>query len=87
MISPNYRLKHIERHLKGNVKGNKLKFLNKHFGDWFLLHQIHKNIDPTNFTELVSELCRIDDESVAKLRRSETFVAFNLPAEEETENK
>ena len=47
---------------------------------------MYKNIDPTNFTELISELCRIDDESVAKLRRTETFVAFDLP-EEENENK
>ena len=31
------------RHLKGTVKGNKLKYLNKTFGDWFVLHQVKKH--------------------------------------------
>ena len=87
MISPKYRLKHIERHLKGQVKGNKLKFLNKHFGDWFLLHQLYKNLDFNNFTQLVSNLCSLEEEEALKLRRSETFVRFDLPSEEECENK
>ena len=86
MMSPKYRLKHIEKHLKGQVKGNRLKFLNKHFGDWFLLHQLYKNLDFNNFTQLVSNLCSLEEEEASKLRRSETFVTFDLPSEEE-ENK
>ncbi len=35
-----FRILHIEKHLKGTVKGNKLKYLNKTFGDWFVLHQV-----------------------------------------------
>ena len=38
-----FRVRHIERHLKGTVKGNKLKYLNKTFGDWFVLHQVKKH--------------------------------------------
>ena len=90
VISPRLRLRHIERHLKGQVKGNQLKFLNKHFGDWFLLHQLYKNVHLTNFTQLVSKLCDDQMKSASKsnplLKKSETFISFDLPKDEEDED-
>ena len=62
----------------GNIKGNKLKFLNSNFGDWFVLHQVYKNIQHTNFAQLISKLC---GPSAPPLRRNETniFYAVNEP--------
>ena len=79
IISPSYRLRHIEKHLKGKVKGNQLKFLNKQFGDWFILHQLYKNIHHSNFTQLVSSLCSAGEEGKTSiLKKAETFISFNL---------
>ena len=86
IIMPNYRLSHIERHLKGRVKGNQLKFLNKHFGDWFLLHQLYKNIHHSNFTQLVSTLAAVEENKSSILKKTETFISFNL-TEDDEENK
>jgi hypothetical protein len=90
ILSPKYRLSHIERHLKGKLKGNQLKFLNKNFGDWFLLHQLYKNIHLTNFVQLVSKLCAIEengDYSKHLLRRNETYVSFSLPDDADDDAK
>ena len=76
IISPRYRLSHIERHLKGTVKGNQLKFLNQHFGDWFVLHLLYKNIHHSNFTRLVSKLCSIE-EGEKMLKKQETYISFD----------
>ena len=86
IVSPRFRLRHIERHLKGRVKGNELKFWNKHFGDWFLLHQLHKNMHQVNFSELVSILCSIEEHTTPILKRTETFISFNLKDEKEDED-
>ena len=40
------------------LKGNELKCLNRHFGDWLLLHLLHKNIDRRTFQEIVNILVR-----------------------------
>ena len=85
-LSPKYRLTHIERHLKGHVKGNQLKFLNQHFGDWFVLHQMYKNIHLSNFTRLVSKLCAIEEKSCSLLKKGETFISFD-DVDREEENK
>ena len=83
LVVPKYRLHHIERHLKGKTKGNQLKFLNAHFGDWLILHQLYKNIHHSNFTQLISTLCSIEDKKCSKLKKAETFISFNLNDEEE----
>ena len=77
---------HIEKKLKGKVKGNQLKFLNKHFGDWFILNQLHKNIHHSNFTQLVSSLCSAGEEGKTSiLKKAETFISFNLNDETDEE--
>ena len=58
-------------------KGNQLKFLNQHFGDWFVLHQMYKNIHLSNFTRLVSKLCAIEEKSCSLLKKGETFISFD----------
>ena len=40
------------------LKGNQLKCLNRHFGDWLLLHLLHKNIDRRTFQEIVNILVK-----------------------------
>ena len=39
------------------MKGNRLSTVNKHFGDWLLLHLLMKNIDRRTFQEIVNEIC------------------------------
>ena len=39
------------------MKGNRLNTVNKHFGDWLLLHLLMKNIDRRTFQEIVNQLC------------------------------
>ena len=60
---------------KGYVQGNKLKFLNTNFGDWFVLHQVYKNIQRTNFAQLVSKLC---GQTTPPLRQNETHIFYNM---------
>lgn len=83
ILFPKYRLQHIEKHLKGKVKGNQLKFLNKHFGDWFILHQLYKNIHLTNFTALVSSLCSVEETKPGNLKKAETYISFDVSEQEE----
>ena len=61
--------------LKGSIRGNRLKFLNSNFGDWFVLHQVYKNIQHTNFAQLVSKLCGT---TRPPLRRNETHIFYNV---------
>ena len=68
------------------IKGNQLKFLNQHFGDWFVLHQMYKNIHLSNFTRLVSKLCAIEEKSCSLLKKGETFISFD-DVDREEENK
>lgn len=51
--------------------GNELKPFNQNFGDWFVLHQVYKNIEHRHFTRLVSEMCKVESEG---LRRSDTMI-------------
>ncbi len=71
------RLKHIERHMKGQTRGNRLTPFNGSFGDWLVLHQLYKNVDHSNFLQLVSKLCAIKRSEVL-LRRNETNIKFDL---------
>ena len=52
-----------------------MKFLNSNFGDWFVLHQVYKNIQHTNFAQLVSKLCAT---TAPPLRRNETHIFYNV---------
>ena len=61
--------------ITGCVRGNKLKFLNTNFGDWFVLHQVYKNIQRTNFAQLVSKLC---GQTTLPLRRNETHIFYDV---------
>ncbi|XP_023346115.1 innexin inx2 isoform X2 [Eurytemora carolleeae] len=70
---PVIRLRHLQYHLKGRLKGPCLKKINRQFGDWWLLHLLHKNIDRRTFQELVSKLC--DPEQTSKLKKNLTFIA------------
>ena len=76
ILSSKYRLRHIESHLKGTLKGNQLKFLNQHFGDWLVLHLLYKNIHQSNFTKIVSKLCS-KEEGDRLLKKTETFISFD----------
>ena len=40
------------------MKGTQLRCLNRHFGDWLLLHLLHKNIDRRTFQEIVNILVK-----------------------------
>ncbi|XP_023346114.1 innexin inx2 isoform X1 [Eurytemora carolleeae] len=46
---PVIRLRHLQYHLKGRLKGPCLKKINRQFGDWWLLHLLHKNIDSLGY--------------------------------------
>ncbi len=41
------------------LKGNQLKMFNKTFGDWFVLHQLYKNMHHTHYIKLISKLCEV----------------------------
>lgn len=75
---PMRRLMHLESHLLGGtLGGNRLRNYNKTFGDWFVLHQLYKNIHNNNFFQLVSKLSATDGTSTP-MRRSETNIQFPL---------
>ena len=40
------------------LRGTELRCLNRHFGDWLLLHLLHKNIDRRTFQEIVNILVK-----------------------------
>ena len=48
------------------MKGNRLSTVNKHFGDWLLLHLLMKNIDRRTFQEIVNEICPDDEKNCNK---------------------
>ena len=52
-----------------------LVFLNSNFGDWFVLHQVYKNIQHTNFAQLISKLC---GQTTPPLRRNETNIFYDV---------
>ena len=52
------------------MAGNQLRPFNSNFGDWFILHQLYKNMERNNYVHLVSGLCGIK----TIVRRNETFV-------------
>ena len=52
--------------LQGRVKGNRLSTVNKHFGDWLLLHLLMKNIDRRTFQEIVNEICPDGEKNCSK---------------------
>ena len=64
--------------MQGRVKGNRLNTVNKHFGDWLLLHLLMKNIDRRTFQEIVNQLC--DDKAG---RSPLTRVLTNISADME----
>ena len=70
------------RHLvfQGRIKGNILKNVNKHFGDWLLLHLLMKNIDRRTFQEIVNKLCndKCDDKCVKQMKRVLTNISEDL---------
>ena len=55
------RLKHLEWHLSARIKGDRLKPFNRNFGDWFVLHQLHKNLQRSSFLHLVNDMCSSDE--------------------------
>ena len=69
--------------IKGRVKGNRLNTVNKHFGDWFLLHLLMKNIDRRTFQEIINKLCDDRDKNRSYvLRRNLT----NISEDQDHEN-
>ena len=54
-----------------------MKSVNKHFGDWLLLHLLLKNIDRRTFQEIVNSLC----EDVS-LKRNLTYISEDLEHED-----
>ena len=66
------------------MKGNRLDSVNKHFGDWLLLHLLMKNIDRRTFQEIVNKLC--DDKEKNRsyaLKRNLT----NISEDQDHENR
>ena len=73
-----YRLSHTIHQVKAPVGGNALAPFNTNFGDWFLLHQIYKNVTYPNFVKIIDELAGVDEYDVAEklLKGSEVNIDF-----------
>lgn len=81
----NKLLYHVDIY-QGRVKGNRLSTVNKHFGDWLLLHLLMKNIDRRTFQEIVNEICPDDEKSCNKtspIRRILTNISEDDTGKEE----
>ncbi len=55
------------RHVRGAIRGNHLAPFNEQFGDWFVLHQVYKNVTYPNFVKLISEMADVDEQDAAAL--------------------
>ena len=77
----------MKQHLKGRVRGNRLQTVNKHFGDWFLLHLLMKNIDRRTFQEIVNELCDDKEGESCQFKRTLTNISENMENIREEEEK
>ena len=63
------------------MAGNQLRPFNTNFGDWFILHQLYKNMERNNYVHLVSGLCGIK----TIVRKNETFVRLEDDDDDEVD--
>ncbi len=51
------------------------------------MHQLYKNIHHSNFTHLVSSLASIEESKSERLKKTETYISFNLNDDADEEGK